>query len=238
MNSMKIPIILAGIIVANITASAEARPGHGCLYAPRRQNAYDYHRRHRPNAIDLVSDMFSVPFYTTNSLFRQQQDQLARSEQNTAPRYSISQSEDGKVVELAMEVPGVSAKDLSVEVGSGNILCVRGSRTIRDSGSMTKAKFDLSFQLDNDIDVENISVSLSSGILSVTAPRKENVVKRIQLSISEDERRNEDGVDQPSDSESTVGFAVNESRDGIEKQQLDDLQEKDFIITEDGDSWQ
>jgi HSP20 family molecular chaperone IbpA len=226
MKSMKTSLLLAAF-VATLTSVAQARGSCRGLYSPHRR-CYDYHRRHHPNAFDLVSDMFSVPFYSTNSLFRQQQDQLARGKQNITPRYSLSHSEDGKLVELAMEVPGVTAKDLSVEVENGSMLRIKGSRTIHKSGSSTKAEFDQSFQLDQDIDVENISVSLSSGILTVTAPKKEATVKRIQLKIVES-----DPTEERSKSELVV---EKEGRDdsGADAFNIrDDNEEEDFVITED-----
>jgi len=225
MKSVKTPLIVAAV-VATMASAADAR--HGSLYAARSRHGYDYHRRHRPNAIDLVSDMFSIPFYSTNSLFRQQQDQLARLEQNTAPRYSISQSEDGKFVELAMEVPGVPADELSVEVENGDILRIRGSRTIRESGSVSKTEFDQSFQLDKDIDVENISVSLSSGILTVVAPKKEHVVKRISLKIAETDPIKAD----PDAMEETREMTGTSDEEKI----VESKGEEDFVITEDDES--
>jgi HSP20 family molecular chaperone IbpA len=128
-----------------------------------------------------------MSFYNTNTLFRQQQDQLARLEQNSAPRYSISELDGGKSFELSMEVPGVAASDLTVEVENDNLLHIRGTRTIRESGSISKSEFDQSFQLE-DIDVKGIAVSLSNGILTVIAPKKEPVVRRIPLKIEESSR--------------------------------------------------
>lgn len=238
MKSMKSPLVIIALAAA-MNSAVEARHGHGTLAAPRRHHGgYDYHRRHRPSAIDLVSDIFSVPFYSSNSLFRQQQDQLALLERTTAPRYSITQSDDGKIVELAMEVPGVPAKDLTVEVENGNVLRIRGSRTIRESGSLTKTEFDQSFQLDEHIDVENISVSLSSGILSITAPKKEPVVKRIQLKIAETESIDDCAVESANGEarNGVVGSAVEAVHGNDEEHATGGATEEDFVITEDGDS--
>ncbi len=229
-NSILLPFCAAIILIAGADARHGGHASSGSLYRPHRRS-YDYHRRCRPNAIDLVSDMFSVPFYTSNSLFRQQQDQLARLEQNSAPRYSISQSEDGKLVELAMELPGVPAKDLSVEVEHRNVLRIRGSRTIRESGSVTKTEFDQSFQLDDDIDVENISVSLSSGILTITAPKKEPERKRIHLKIEERDSLLEKMNDE-SAGEHEIIVSDQEAATGSELT-FETGNEQDFVITED-----
>mmetsp|Transcript_93025 Transcript_93025/g.260091 ORF Transcript_93025/g.260091 Transcript_93025/m.260091 type:complete len:237 (+) Transcript_93025:51-761(+) len=236
MKSMKVLLLLAAL-AASLSPGTEARAcGRSNLCGPHRRS-YDYHRRHHPNAFDLVSDMFSVPFYSTNSLFRQQQDRLARLEQNSTPRYSISQSEDGKIVELAMEVPGVPAKDLSVEVEHGNTLRVKGSRTIRESESFMKTEFDQSFQLDQDIDVENISVSLSSGILTVSAPKKEATVKRIELKITETDLVREEGS--RAEEEVEVEKEENDDHKTVPEANIrGEAGEEDFVITEDEDSWE
>ena len=178
--------LLATFIAAG-ASSVDARRcgGLSCSRYGGDYNGYNHRRQRRPtSAIDLVSDMFSVPFYNTNALLRQQHDQLARLKQNSAPRYSISESDDGKSFELSMEVPGVAASDLAIEVENNNLLHVRGIRTIRESGSISKTEFDQSFHLE-DIDIERISVSLSNGILTVLAPKKDPVVKRIPLKIEE-----------------------------------------------------
>lgn len=234
---MKNLVLLTCSAVTLISSTHARHGGHvgGSLYQPHRRN-YDYHRRYRPNAIDLVSEMFSIPFYTSNSLFRQQQDQVARllEQRNSSPRYSISQSEDGTVVELAMEVPGVPAKDLSVEVENRTVLRIRGSRTIRESGSsFTKTEFDQSFQLDDDIDIENMSVSLSSGILTVIAPRKQQEIRKVQLHIEEGDslvaKMDVESIHRDDELESNQG-GHNVLDDGTIPKSDDD---EDFVITED-----
>ena len=183
MKSVKTYYLLASFIAASLS-SVDARSCGGLSCSRYGGDYHGYHRRQRPSAIDLVSDMFSVPFYNTNKIIHQQQDQLARLKQNSAPRYSISDSDDGKSFELSMEVPGVAASDLAIEVENNNLLHVRGARTIRESGSISKTEFHQSFHLE-DIDIERITVSLSNGILTVLAPKKDPVVKRIALKIED-----------------------------------------------------
>jgi HSP20 family molecular chaperone IbpA len=125
--------------------------------------------------------MMSVPIYF-NSLLRQQETQLTRS----TPRYSISRAEDG-TVELALEIPGVAAKDLSVDLENGNMLRIRGARKWKDEqGSEVETEFDRVFRLDDDIDVSRVKVALSSGILRVQAPQREKVIRSIPIT-AEDE---------------------------------------------------
>ncbi len=147
---------------------------------PRRYNYFNRWNGGR-DSFDLVSDMMSVPIYF-NSLLRQQETQLTRS----TPRYSISRAEDG-TVELALEIPGVAAKDLSVDLENGNMLRIRGARKWKDEqGSEVETEFDRVFRLDDDIDVSRVKVALSSGILRVQAPQREKVIRSIPIT-AEDE---------------------------------------------------
>jgi HSP20 family molecular chaperone IbpA len=234
MTKMKTSVVL--LAVAAALGTTEARRGSswgGCsgtrsLCSPLRR--YDYHRR-PSNAIDLVSDIFSIPL-STNSLLRQYEGQLARME-NSGPRYAISESDDGNLVELSMEVPGIAAKDMIVEIENGNVLRVSGSRTIRERGSLVQSEFDQSFQLDKDIDIKNIAVSLSSGILKVSAPKKEQVTNKIPLTIQEDTK-----------SEDFLAVQANAKMESSETQDVtvvvdhDKKGDDDLVITEEEDTWQ
>jgi HSP20 family molecular chaperone IbpA len=235
MTKMKASVLLLTMAVA--LGTTEARRGSswgGCsgtsrsLCSPLRH--YDYHRR-PSNAIDLVSEIFNMPLYT-NSLLRQYEGQLARME-NSGPRYAISESDSGNLVELSMEVPGIAAKDMMVEIENGNVLRVKGSRTIRERGSLVQSEFDQSFQLDKDIDIENIAVSLSSGILKVSAPKRERVTKKIPLTIQED-----------AESEDFLAVQANAKLERSETQDEtvvvdhDKKGDDDLVITEEEDTWQ
>ena len=178
-------------------ASCDSSPydSRSLCYPRRRRNRY---RRHR-DAIDLVSDIFSMPFYTTaNSLFRQsQRTALANRLPLKGPTYEITENEDGTEVQLTMEIPGVTAKDLTVEVEDGNLLRIHGKRRTAqeeedEEGQITssyihKYSFDQAFRLGDNIDWEKMSVSLSAGILTVKAPKRVPVTRRIPISINEEE---------------------------------------------------
>jgi HSP20 family molecular chaperone IbpA len=148
---------------------------------PNRRH-YNYSRRPR-DVMDLVSDVFTVPIYF-NSLLRQQEAQLPID--GTTPRYAISESEEG-VVELTMEVSGASAKDVTVEIENGNMIRIHGSRNVISEHGVEELEFDKVFEMEKDIDMENIKVTLSAGILRITAPKKERAVKRIPVVIQEEE---------------------------------------------------
>jgi HSP20 family molecular chaperone IbpA len=146
--------------------------GYGSLLAPR-----NYHYNRLNNPFDLVSEFFSTPFYS-NSLMLQQaaaESRLARS----APRYWIA--EENGVIELSMEVPGVLAKDLEVELEGDELIRIKGTRKRSTGGSVESFDFDQSFRLAEDIDVEQLTVNLSAGILRIRVPKKEKTVKKLPV---------------------------------------------------------
>jgi HSP20 family molecular chaperone IbpA len=158
--------------------SAEGHPYEGTL-APR---AYRFNRLQDP--FDLVSDIFSMPVYV-NSLMRHQQKELSRHSpshsHSTTPSYAVSEDPKTGMIELTLEIPGVLPNDISVELEDNKLLRVKGSRTLKQHGSLAEYQFDQVFQLDDDVDPERLKVSLSSGILRITAPKKEKVIKRLPV---------------------------------------------------------
>jgi HSP20 family molecular chaperone IbpA len=145
---------------------------NGSLLAPRN---YQYNRLSNP--FDLVSEFFSTPFYS-NSLMLQQaaaESRLARS----APRYSIV--EENGVIELLMEVPGVLAEDLEVELEGNELIRIKGTRKRSVGGSVESFDFDQAFRLAEDIDVEKLTVNLSAGILRIRVPKKEKMVRKLPI---------------------------------------------------------
>lgn len=78
--------------------------------------------------------------------------------------YSVETEE---AVTLRVDVPGVSAKNLQVQVDD-NVLRIRGERTVAGSES----KFYRSFSIDPKIvDVDNIKAFLDCGVLTLVAPK-------------------------------------------------------------------
>ena len=69
---------------------------------------------------------------------------------------------------LTVDVPGVLAKDLQVQVDD-NVLRITGER--KTAGS--ESKFIRSFAIDpKTVDVENIKANLDCGVLTLTAPKQ------------------------------------------------------------------
>lgn len=191
--------------------------GHSLMF-PRR--AYNYHRR--SPSMDLISDMFSMPVYF-NSLFQQQQ---ASHQVQSDPMYHVKELPNGEI-ELTMDVPGVAASDLNVElVEDGTMLRVSGSR--RRHGSVTE--FEQLFHLNKDVDADNLSVRLQDGVLRVTAAKKEKVVKKIPIVVEADGHQDVDAVEveaqaiSDTDGDSTDTKGASEEVDGMTITTEDDEQ--------------
>ena len=163
--------------VAFLLTTVHGHYGRGHALARR---AYDYHRR--SPSMDLMSDMFSIPVYF-NSLMKQQREQ-ATYHVLSDPSYHVEQLPTGET-ELTVDVPGVAAADLNVELlEEGTLLRVSGSR--RHHGSVKE--FDQLFRLNKDVDADNLSVRLSDGVLRVVAPKKERIVKKIPIVVEDEEK--------------------------------------------------
>ena len=91
-----------------------------------------------------------------------------------SPRYDIRSYDER--YELMVELPGVSKKEVEVEVSDG-ALTIQGERKDADDGRMysTSAygKFSRSFYMPDDAIEDKLSASMDSGILTITIPRIE-----------------------------------------------------------------
>jgi len=196
MKSNSLHFALAVLLAALSSLSpSEARSTYRTLLAPHRHDRSS--RRSRRHALDLiiprdpfdlVSDVFSVPFYSDmNRLLQQQDAAMSRLMQTPAsPRYSVTQDLETGLVELSMELPGVTSKDLSVELENNKMLHIFGSRVYKSQGSLVQSDFHQSFQLDDNVDADQLKVTLSAGILKVTVPKVEKTLKKLEI-VSGDE---------------------------------------------------
>ena len=87
-------------------------------------------------------------------------------------------------VKLSIDVPGVRARDLVVEVDDG-VLRISGTRRIgvcRNSGMA----FEQSFRMDQTtIDTSRVTANLSAGVLVVTVPKRAKQERQV-LSVTEE----------------------------------------------------
>lgn len=145
--------------------------------------------------------------YTFHSLMKQQREQ-ASNHALSEPSYHVEKLSTGEI-ELTVDVPGVAAADLNVELlEEGTLLHVSGSRRHHESVK----EFDQLFRLNKDVDAENLSVRLSDGVLRVVAPKKERIVKKIPIVVEDEEK---------------VVDAVGEVISGDDETDNGEIQEKD-----------
>ena len=87
------------------------------------------------------------------------------------PKADYYEVENGFMLEV--ELPGVKKEDLDVQVEK-NIITVKATRARKES----KFTYERSFRLADDIDTENIKVSLENGVLSFALVKKQQAAAR------------------------------------------------------------
>lgn len=99
----------------------------------------------------------------------------AQNECCYTPKADYYETENGFMLEV--EIPGVKKEDLDVQIEK-NIVTVKATRARKES----KFTYERSFRLADDIDTENIKVSLENGVLSFALTKKQQAAAR-KLSI-------------------------------------------------------
>eukprot|EP00986_Skeletonema_menzelii_P005788 scaffold2144_cov149-Skeletonema_menzelii.AAC.8 len=91
---------------------------------------------------------------------------------HSSPRYEVS--ENSKQFRLAVDVPGVKADDLKVDLEhDGRVLHMAGHRKVEKDNSYEEYKFEKRFTLGRDLDTSKLTANLSDGVLVLTVPKKE-----------------------------------------------------------------
>ena len=196
--------------------SVEGRTHSAGRIAPRN---YYYSRPRDP--FDMVSEIFSMPIYV-NSLARQHSNEVNRLARSWSPRYDVSEDAETGAVQLTMEVPGVSARDLDIELENDSLLRISGSRKIEQHGKAMESKFDHTFELDKNVDPHRLQVSLSRGILTVTAPKKEKVIQKIAIEVNENAQDLKLASAEPLTETEAASEEKGEHVDGLEIKEADE----------------
>mgnify|MGYP003574701242 FL=1 len=105
------------------------------------------------------------------------------------PRVDIF--EDENQIILSAELPGLSDKDVTVNV-ENNVLTISGERKLENEESKdgyTRVEryygsFNRSFSLPNTVDIEKVDAKMDKGVLTVTLPRREETKpKQIEVKV-------------------------------------------------------
>jgi HSP20 family protein len=81
-------------------------------------------------------------------------------------------SEDEKIFQLHVDVPGVKAGDLHMDIGQdGRVLRLSGERKHLGKDRSEPSTFNKSFVFDKNINIDNITADLKDGVMTITAPK-------------------------------------------------------------------
>lgn len=95
----------------------------------------------------------------------------AQNECCYTPKADYYEVDDGFMLEV--EIPGVKKEDLDIQIEK-NIITVKATRNRKES----KFTYERSFRLADDIDTDNIKVSLENGVLSFSLVKKQQASAR------------------------------------------------------------
>ena len=123
------------------------------------------------------------------SLFNKYNDSYHKSDiSNFAP--TVNTREGEFAFHIDADLPGVKKEDIALDIHDG-VLTISGERSHKDEVKeedyykveTSFGKFQRSFTLPSDIDVENISASSENGVLEITIPKLEKKENRKQIKI-------------------------------------------------------
>jgi HSP20 family molecular chaperone IbpA len=129
-----------------------------------------------------VRDLFYLPAYPNS--FTRPQGPFVDDRGAVQPHFEVSEGEDG-TLHLTMEVPGISSRDLNVELENDHVLRIHGVRIRHRNGRISESKFEHSIRLKDTVDPERMEANLSSGVLTITVPQKPTKIRKLPLSTDE-----------------------------------------------------
>lgn len=118
-------------------------------------------------------------------------------------KHTAELSENDKFLRLTMDLPGVFARDLEVDVSHG-VLSIKGIRrtmSINHEVCLKKQKFMRRYGIDTDVvDVSAITANLALGVLTILAPKKKRAPTKLRIGVTENpiECRDESTANTPS----------------------------------------
>ena len=93
--------------------------------------------------------------------------------------YSITQDE--KQVKMIVTVPGAKASDVKLDLDEDNrTLRISGETKLENEGVQVHSRFDKAFTLDRNLDIGGVTAEFDSGVLTITAPKLEEVKNSIR----------------------------------------------------------
>jgi len=132
------------------------------------------------------------PFKEIRELERRIYNNLPAVENNTISTFTpaVNTREDDKGYYIEIDLPGVKKENINIELND-KILTVSGERKFKENVKKenyykietTFGKFERSFSIPEDADIENIEAKNENGVLEIFIPKikKEAPKKRIEI---------------------------------------------------------
>jgi HSP20 family protein len=172
-------------------------------------------------------DMFYEPLPMQRMMSRPSYRLLQRSSQANKPKHAHI-TQDEKQIQVKVEVPGAKAGDVNLQFDDDNrLLRITGETKSEDEGISVHSRFENSFILDRNVDISKISAQMDNGILTITAPKFEELkctVRRIDVVDNSDDilkLESKDGASHVVDSSKTEEKVVQEKEDNVDDSVLD-----------------
>ena len=110
-------------------------------------------------------------------------NQQTASSFKLVPPANVTESETG--YSLVMELPGVSATDVSIEMKE-NLLVISGNKTVAEPGEGERiakserrgGEFARKFEFASQVDADAITADFNHGLLTISLPKSEKVLPR------------------------------------------------------------
>ena len=102
---------------------------------------------------------------------------LRRFPGHTNRHRNLQVSDHGDKVQLSIDLPGVKASALKVQVAD-RILSVSATRQIHTVNGVREVEYDRRFRLDESIDSLHATANLADGVLVLTAPKIQKIGSR------------------------------------------------------------
>ena len=130
---------------------------------------------HRPMLASL--DDFWAPLNHYQEFFTQP---TSLTLHRKSPGYHVV--DDEQQFKLEIDVPGVKLNDIKIELKEhGRVLHVNGGRTVQTDNEFSTINFSKAFTLGPNIDSSNLTASLQNGVLTITTPKRSEVVQTINI---------------------------------------------------------
>lgn len=96
-------------------------------------------------------------------------------------RYQVLEFSDKEKYSLVVPAPGYSTEEIDIQVVDG-VLEVSGKRKDKDAITrLVGSSFKVARLLPDDANSDTINASLDKGVLAVTVPKREKVVKKVSV---------------------------------------------------------